>query len=124
MLRLSRNLLFLLVVGAPMPAFAALNVGQAAPDFTAAATLGGKPFTFSLSQALKQGPVVLYFYPAAFTQGCTVEAHEFALAMPQFAAAGASVIGISVTISRPSIVFRSVSARASFPSLRMQTARS
>jgi peroxiredoxin Q/BCP len=95
MLRLGRNLLFLLVVGSPMPAFAALNVGQVAPDFTAAATLGGKPFTFSLSQALKQGPVVLYFYPAAFTQGCTVEAHEFAVAMPQFAAAGASVIGIS-----------------------------
>jgi peroxiredoxin len=77
------------------PAQAALKPGQIAPDFTAPATLGGKPFTFSLSQSLKQGPVVLYFYPAAFTQGCTIEAHEFAAAMPQFAAAGATVIGIS-----------------------------
>jgi peroxiredoxin Q/BCP len=77
------------------PAFAALKVGQHAPDFTAAATLGGKPFTFALHDALKRGPVVIYFYPAAFTQGCTVEAHQFAGAVPDFTAAGASVIGVS-----------------------------
>jgi thioredoxin-dependent peroxiredoxin len=77
------------------PALAALKVSQPAPDFTARATLGGKEFVFSLSQALKQGPVVIYFYPAAFTQGCTVEAHEFAAAMPDFKAAGATVIGVS-----------------------------
>ena len=80
---------------AATPALATLKVGDKAPDFTAPATLGGKPFTFHLADALKQGPVVVYFYPAAFTKGCTVEAHDFAEAMPQYQALGASVIGIS-----------------------------
>lgn len=78
-----------------VPAAATLNVGDAAPDFTAQAALGGKEFTFSLADALKKGPVVVYFYPKAFTSGCSLEAHAFAEAMPQFAAAGASVIGVS-----------------------------
>ena len=77
------------------PALANLKVGATAPDFAAPATLGGKRFTFHLSEALKKGPVVVYFYPAAFTSGCTVEAHEFAEAMPQFQADGATVIGVS-----------------------------
>jgi peroxiredoxin len=77
------------------PLYAALEPGARAPDFTTAATLAGKPFTFSLADALKQGPVVLYFYPAAFTPGCTVEAHEFAEATDQFKALGATVIGVS-----------------------------
>ena len=77
------------------PALADLKVGAAAPDFTLPATLGGKEFTFRLADALKKGPVVVYFYPAAFTSGCTVEAHEFAAAMPQFATANTSVIGVS-----------------------------
>lgn len=77
------------------PASAALKVGDAAPDFTAPATLGGKEFVFHLKDALKKGPVVVYFYPAAFTKGCTVEAHDFAAAMPQYQALGASVIGVS-----------------------------
>ena len=72
------------------PSHAALQVGAQAPDFTTQATLAGKPFTFSLADALKQGPVVLYFYPAAFTPGCTVEAHEFAEATDKFKAMGAS----------------------------------
>jgi thioredoxin-dependent peroxiredoxin len=76
-------------------ALAALKVGQPAPDFAAKATLGGKKFVFSLSQALKLGPIVVYFYPAAFTHGCTIEAHEFAAAIPDFKAAGARVIGVS-----------------------------
>jgi peroxiredoxin len=76
-------------------AFAALPVGAAAPDFTTQATLAGKPFTFSLTEALRSGPVVLYFYPAAFTKGCTVEAHEFAEATEKFKALGATVIGVS-----------------------------
>ena len=63
---------------AAIPAHAALAVGATAPDFTAKASLGGKEFDFSLADALKKGPVVLYFYPAAFTKGCTIEAHEFA----------------------------------------------
>ena len=77
------------------PAFATLKVGDAAPDFTAPATLGGHEFTFRLREALKQGPVVVYFYPAAFTKGCTIEAHDFATAMPEFRKLGASVIGVS-----------------------------
>src|SRR5271170_6303800 len=62
------------------PLYAALKSGAQAPDFTTQATLAGKPFKFSLADALKSGPVVLYFYPAAFTPGCTVEAHKFAVA--------------------------------------------
>ena len=77
------------------PLYAALKVGATAPDFTTEATLAGKPFTFSLAAALMKGPVVLYFYPAAFTPGCTVEAHEFAQATAKFAALGATVIGVS-----------------------------
>jgi peroxiredoxin Q/BCP len=87
-----------LVCAAPMmatPALAALKVGDKAPDFSARATLGGKEFTFHLADALKKGPVVVYFYPAAFTKGCTVEAHDFAAAMPQYRALGAGVIGVS-----------------------------
>ena len=80
---------------AAMPAHAALAVGAVAPDFTAKASLGGKEFVFSLAEALKKGPVVLYFYPAAFTKGCTIEAHEFAEATDKFAALGATVIGVS-----------------------------
>ena len=83
------------LLGTSMAADAALKVGDKAPDFTAAATLGGHEFTFHLADALKTGPVVVYFYPAAFTQGCTIEAHEFAAAMPDYRAAGASVIGVS-----------------------------
>lgn len=77
------------------PVRAALKPGDKAPDFTTQASLAGKPFDFSLAAALKKGPVVLYFYPAAFTTGCTVEAHEFAEATPQFEALGATVIGVS-----------------------------
>jgi peroxiredoxin len=74
---------------------AALNVGAPAPDFSADAAVGGQPFKFKLAEALKQGPVVLYFYPKAFTSGCTVEAHQFAEATDKFKAAGATVIGMS-----------------------------
>ena len=78
-----------------MPAFASLPVGAKAPDFTTTASLGGKEFSFSLAGALKNGPVVLYFYPAAFTPGCTVEAHDFAEATDKYKALGATVIGVS-----------------------------
>lgn len=87
--------LALLCSFATMPAHAALAVGATAPDFSAKASLGGKEFDFSLADALKKGPVVLYFYPAAFTKGCTIEAHEFADATDKFAALGATVIGVS-----------------------------
>ncbi|QDH18018.1 peroxiredoxin [Swingsia samuiensis] len=78
------------------PAFAALDNGAKAPDFTAQASLGGHVFSYHLASALKKGPVVLYFYPAAFTPGCTIEAHEFAGAIPDFKALNATVIGISM----------------------------
>jgi peroxiredoxin Q/BCP len=78
-----------------VPAFAALPDGTKAPDFKTDASLAGKSFKFSLADALKKGPVVLYFYPAAFTPGCTVEAHEFAEATDKFNALGATVIGVS-----------------------------
>jgi thioredoxin-dependent peroxiredoxin len=83
------------LVGAAIPAYAALKAGDAAPMFTAQASMGGKEFTFVLADALKKGPVVLYFYPAAFTPGCNIEAHDFAEAMDRFAALGVTVIGIS-----------------------------
>jgi thioredoxin-dependent peroxiredoxin len=77
------------------PAFASLADGAKAPLFTLQASQGGNVFTFDLASALKKGPVVLYFYPAAFTKGCTIEAHEFADAIDQYKALGATVIGVS-----------------------------
>lgn len=79
----------------PAYAFAELKPGDTAPDFTTQASLGGKVFSFSLADTLKQGPVVLYFYPAAFTTGCTIEAHNFAEAVDKFKELHATVIGIS-----------------------------
>ena len=79
----------------PLPALATLSIGTKAPDFTLQASQGGNAFTFSLADSLKKGPVVLYFYPAAFTTGCTIEAHEFADAIDQYKALGATVIGVS-----------------------------
>lgn len=76
-------------------ASAALPVGASAPDFKLDAALGGKPLTFSLQQALQKGPVVLYFFPAAFTAGCTLEAHDFAEATDDFKKLGATVIGVT-----------------------------
>ena len=77
------------------PAQAALAVGAKAPEFATEATLAGKPFHFELAAALAKGPVVLYFFPAAFTSGCTIEAHDFAEATAEFNRLGATVIGVS-----------------------------
>lgn len=77
------------------PAVAALKPGEKAPAFAAKASLAGKAFDFSLAKALKKGPVVVYFYPAAFTGGCNVQARSFAERQPQFAAAHATIIGVS-----------------------------
>jgi len=79
----------------PKAATSALSVGAQAPDFTTRGALAGKVFTLTLADQLKKGPVVLYFFPAAFTPGCTAEAREFAEATDRFKAAGASVIGMS-----------------------------
>jgi peroxiredoxin Q/BCP len=75
--------------------WAALDIGDKAPDFTAPAALAGAQFKFSLAESLSKGPVVLYFFPAAFSAGCSAEAHEFAEATDKFAALGATVIGVS-----------------------------
>lgn len=83
------------------PVLAALKVGDTAPDFSARASLAGKEFNFSLADALKKGPVVVYFYPSAYTKGCDLEAHTFAQDRDKFDAAGATIIGVSAdSISR------------------------
>jgi thioredoxin-dependent peroxiredoxin len=79
-----------------LPALAALKTGDSAPDFTAQASLAGKEFKFSLKESLKKGPVVVYFYPSAYTQGCNVQARTFSVNQEKFAAAGASVVGVSL----------------------------
>ena len=84
-----------LIALASVPVQAALDVGAKAPSFTTRASIGGQEFDFDLTAALKSGPVVLYFYPAAFTKGCTVEAHDFAEATDSFKKLGAIVIGVS-----------------------------
>src|ERR1700684_3748604 len=78
-----------------LPALAALKVGDTAPDFSARGSLAGKEFDFSLAAALKKGPVVVYFYPSAYTKGCDLEAHTFAQEKDKFDAAGATIIGVS-----------------------------
>lgn len=93
---MSRLLTALLTALLIPTAHAALAVGAPAPDFTAEAAVGGQPFKFNLAEALKKGPVVLYFYPKAFTSGCTVEAHQFAEATDKFKGlANTTVIGMS-----------------------------
>jgi peroxiredoxin len=96
-------------------ALAALKPGDPAPSFTLQAAQGGKEFSFSLQQALAKGPVVLYFYPKSFTSVCTIEAHEFAEAIEQFAAMGASVIGVSSDKIATQRDFSSKECRDKFP---------
>ena len=81
---------------AALPASAALKEGDKAPEFKAQASLAGKEFTFSLKDNLRKGPVVVYFYPSAFTGGCNIQAHTFAVNHDKFAAAGATIVGVSL----------------------------
>ena len=92
-----RKLLFGLTIAliAGSPAQAALKAGAKAPDFTTMGAVGGKPFRVELARQLRKGPVVLYFFPKAFTSGCTAEAHAFSESIGQFKKAGAQVIGMS-----------------------------
>ena len=90
-----RTALVLSLLFSTAPALGALAPGATAPDFATTGALAGKSFDFTLKEALKKGPVVLYFYPKAFTSGCTIEAHEFAEATPEFNKLGATVIGMS-----------------------------
>lgn len=86
---------FVLAASVASPALAALPVGAKAPDFVTSGALAGKPFQLHLRNELRKGPVVLYFYPKAFTKGCTLEAHAFSEASADFRKAGARVIGMS-----------------------------
>jgi peroxiredoxin len=79
-----------------MPAIAALKAGETAPEFQTQASLAGKAFTYSLKESLQKGPVVVYFYPSAYTGGCNIQAHTFAENIDKFTAAGASIIGVSL----------------------------
>lgn len=86
----------LLLSAVSLPAHAALKEGDAAPDFNAQASLAGKSFTYSLKNALAKGTVVVYFYPSAYTSGCNIQAHEFAVNHDKFTAANATIIGVSL----------------------------
>lgn len=90
-----KSIALVIAAALSLPAFAALKPGAPAPAFTAPAFLAGAPFTYDLKAALKRGPVVLYFFPAAFTPGCNAEAAAFSRAIDRFKAQGASVIGIT-----------------------------
>ncbi|MFT3730781.1 MAG: peroxiredoxin [Hyphomicrobium sp.] len=109
------SILLIAVAGLATPAMAQLKTGDKAPIFKAQASLGGKEFTFSLAEALKKGPVVVYFYPKAFTSGCTQEAHDFAEAMGAFHALGASVIGVSNDDIETLRKFSTSECRSKFP---------
>ena len=86
---------FIAAVAVAAPSYAALKEGATAPDFSAPAYLAGEPFTFKLADALKKGPVVVYFFPAAHTPGCNLEAHLFSEAADQFKNQGATLIGVT-----------------------------
>lgn len=93
-----RNPLWISLVASSvvLPAMAALKAGDQAPAFTAQASLAGKTFTYALKDALAKGPVVVYFYPSAYTGGCNIQAHTFAVNFDKFRAAGASIVGVSL----------------------------
>ena len=113
---LARLLLSCLLIGLlPWRAWADLKVGTAAPAFSAKAAQGGAELTFTLSEALKKGPVVGYFYPKSFTSVCTEEAHLFAEAMPEFETLGSSVIGVSTDTIETQREFSRTACRDKFP---------
>ena len=112
-----RKLLFAITAFslAASPATAALKVGAKAPDFTTTGAVGGKEFKLHLAQQLKKGPVVLYFFPKAFTSGCTAEAHAFSEAIGDFKKAGAQVIGMSADNLATLKDFSTKECRSAFP---------
>jgi peroxiredoxin Q/BCP len=112
-----RKLLLLLsaISLAAVPANAALKVGDKAPDFTTTGAVGGKEFKIHLAQQLKKGPVVLYFFPKAFTSGCTAEAHAFSASIDDFKKAGAQVIGMSADDLKTLHDFSAKECRSAFP---------
>ena len=102
-------------IGLAAPATAALKVGAKAPDFETLGAIAGKPFKLHLADQLKKGPVVLYFFPKAFTSGCTAEAHAFSDASAAFKKAGAQVIGMSADDLPTLQKFSVTECRNSFP---------
>ena len=112
-----RKLLFVaaIVSLAAVPANAALKVGDKAPDFTTTGAVGGKEFKIHLAKQLKKGPVVLYFFPKAFTSGCTAEAHAFSESIGDFKKAGAQVIGMSADDLKTLHDFSEKECRSAFP---------
>lgn len=100
------------------PTAAALPSGTRAPNFVTDGALGGKAFKLNLREQLRHGPVVLYFYPKAFTKGCTLEANAFSEAMPAFKAAGARVIGMSADTVETLKKFSVEACRSAFPVAR------
>ncbi len=112
---LARALLVCLLALSPFAARAELKVGSPAPAISIPAALGGKDITFSLAEALRKGPTVVYFYPKSFTSVCTEEARQFAEAMDQFETLGASVIGISTDTIETQREFSRLECRDKFP---------
>jgi peroxiredoxin len=112
-----RKLLIALAVTtvAATPAGAALQVGATAPDFTTTGAVGGKEFKLHLAEQLKKGPVVLYFFPKAFTSGCTAEAHAFSESIGDFKKAGAQVVGMSADDLKTLHDFSTKECRSAFP---------
>lgn len=110
-----RFLAALLALVLSAPAVASLPVGAKAPDFTTTGALAGKPFRINLREQLRHGPLVLYFYPKAFTEGCTLEAKAFSDAMPEFRKAGARVIGMSADDLETLKRFSVEACRGQFP---------
>src|SRR6478672_13177836 len=100
---------------AASPAIAALKTGDKAPDFTTTGAVGGKEFKLHLAEQLKHGPVVLYFFPKAFTSGCTAEAHAFSESIGDFKKAGARVIGMSADDLKTLHDFSAKECRSAFP---------
>src|SRR5881227_2873247 len=97
------------------PATAALPIGEKAPDFTTTGAVGGKEFKLHLAEQLKKGPVVLYFFPKAFTSGCTAEAHAFSESIGDFKKAGAQVVGMSGDDLKTLHDFSTKECRSAFP---------
>lgn len=112
-----RKLLFALTAASLVttPALAALKVGEKAPDFTTTGAVGGKEFKLHLAEQLKKGPVVLYFFPKAFTSGCTAEAHAFSASIDDFKKAGAQVLGMSADNIATLHDFSTKECRSAFP---------
>jgi thioredoxin-dependent peroxiredoxin len=100
---------------AATPAAAQLTVGARAPDFWTEGATGGRPFRLHLAEQLRDGPLILYFYPRAFTEGCTLEAHAFSEAAPQFRALGARVVGVSADDLDKLTRFSVEACRSAFP---------